>query len=223
MKKGLIALLVAVCLLLPCALAEQAVEYEPLLFTLWGDNSEGYEWSCEYEDNGVLEAPFVEYMDTENGVSYEYNFGVRAPGRAQVVFNYGANFALSMPERTMICTVIADESGACTVRRAERYSQDRILVVNLPSNPTTGVNWNYEEDPSGMVTLVSEEYTPLDEYLEGAGGNTEYTFRVEKSGEALLLFDYADMWNPDAEAQETYAVLVSANDAMEISISVDEQ
>lgn len=223
MKKGLIALLVAMCLLLPCALAEQAVEYEPLLFTLWGDNSEGYEWSCEYEDNGVLEAPFVEYMETENGVSYEYNFGVRAPGRAQVVFNYGANFALSMPERTMICTVIADESGACTVRRAERYSQDRILVVNLPSNPTTGVNWNYEEDPSGMVTLVSEEYTPLDEYLEGAGGNTEYTFRVEKSGEALLLFDYADMWNPDAEAQETYAVLVSANDAMEISISVDEQ
>lgn len=223
MKKGLIALLVAVCLILPCALAEQAVEYEPLLFTLWGDNSEGYEWSCEYEDNGVLEAPFVEYMETENGVSYEYNFGVRAPGRAQVVFNYGANFALSMPERTMICTVIADESGACTVRRAERYSQDRILVVNLPSNPTTGVNWNYEEDPSGMVTLVSEEYTPLDEYLEGAGGNTEYTFRVEKSGEALLLFDYADMWNPDAEAQETYAVLVSANDAMEISISVDEQ
>ena len=223
MKKGLIALLVAVCLLLPFALAEQAVEYEPLLFTLWGDNSEGYEWSCEYEDNGVLEAPFVEYMETENGVSYEYNFGVRAPGRAQVVFNYGANFALSMPERTMICTVIADESGACTVRRAERYSQDRILVVNLPSNPTTGVNWNYEEDPSGMVTLVSEEYTPLDEYLEGAGGNTEYTFRVEKSGEALLLFDYADMWNPDAEAQETYAVLVSANDAMEISISVDEQ
>ena len=199
------------------------MEYEPLLFTLWGDNSEGYEWSCEYEDNGVLEAPFVEYMETENGVSYEYNFGVRAPGRAQVVFNYGANFALSMPERTMICTVIADESGACTVRRAERYSQDRILVVNLPSNPTTGVNWNYEEDPSGMVTLVSEEYTPLDEYLEGAGGNTEYTFRVEKSGEALLLFDYADMWNPDAEAQETYAVLVSANDAMEISISVDEQ
>ena len=41
--------------------------------------------------------------------------------------------------------------------------------------------------------------------------------------EALLLFDYADMWNPDAEAQETYAVLVSANDAMEISLSVDEQ
>lgn len=169
MKKGLIALLVAACLLLPCAFAEQAVEYEPLLFTLWGDNSEGYEWSCDYEDNGVLEAPFVEYMETENGVCYEYNFGVRAPGRAQIVFNYGANFALSMPERTMICTVIADESGACTVRRAERYSQDRILVVNLPSNPTTGVNWNYEEDPSGMVTLVSEEYTPLDEYLEGAG------------------------------------------------------
>ena len=98
-----------------------------------------------------------------------------------------------------------------------------MLVVNLPSNPTTGVNWNYEEDLSGVVTLISEEYVPLDEFLEGAGGNTEYTFRVEKSGEALLLFDYADMWNPDAEAQETYAVLVSANDAMEISISVDEQ
>lgn len=222
MKKALIALLVALCMTLSCALAEQAV-VEPLLFTLWGDNSEGYEWSCDYEDNGVLEAPFVEYVETENGLGYAYSFGVQAPGRAQIVFNYGANFALSMPERTMICTVIVDENGGCTVRRAERYSGDHIIVVTLPSNPTTGVNWNYEEDPTGMVTLLSEEYVPLDAYLEGAGGHTEYTFRVEKSGESLLLFDYADMWNPDAEAQETYAVLVSANDAMEISLSVDEQ
>ena len=222
MKKALIALLIALCTLPLCARAEQ-VEFDPLQITLWGDNIEGYEWSCDYEDNGVLSSPFVEYVETENGVSSTYNFGVRAPGRAQVVFNYGANFALSMPERTMICTVIVDEDGSFTVRRAERYSGDHMLVVNLPSNPTTGVNWNYEEDLSGVVTLISEEYVPLDEFLEGAGGNTEYTFRVEKSGEALLLFDYADMWNPDAEAQETYAVLVSANDAMEISMTVDEQ
>ena len=222
MKKALIALLIALCTLPLCARAEQ-VEFDPLQITLWGDNIEGYEWSCDYEDNGVLSSPFVEYVETENGVSSTYIFGLQAPGRAQIVFNYGPNFALSMPERTMICTVIVDEDGGCTVRRAERYSGDHIIVVTLPSNPTTGVNWNYEEDPTGMVTLLSEEYVPLDAYLEGAGGHTEYTFRVEKSGESLLLFDYADMWNPDAEAQETYAVLVSANDAMEISLSVDEQ
>ena len=222
MKKALIALLIALCTLPLCARAEQ-VEFDPLQITLWGDNIEGYEWSCDYEDNGVLSSPFVEYVETENGVSSTYIFGLQAPGRAQIVFNYGPNFALSMPERTMICTVIVDENGGCTVRRAERYSGDHIIVVTLPSNPTTGVNWNYEEDPTGMVTLLSEEYVPLDAYLEGAGGHTEYTFRVEKSGESLLLFDYADMWNPDAEAQETYAVLVSANDAMEISLSVDEQ
>ena len=223
MKKALIALLLCACLLFPCAYAEAAVEYEPLLFTLWADNSEGYEWSCDYEDNGVLQAPFVEYADTENGLGYQYSFGVQAPGRAQIVFNYGPNYALSMPERTLICSVCAEADGSLSVRRAERYSQDHIIVVTLPSNPTTGADWNYEEDPTGMVTLVSEEYFPLDEYLDGAGGNTEYTFRVEKSGDALLLFDYADMWNPDAEARETYALLVSANDDLEISMSVDEQ
>ena len=104
MKKALIALLIALCTLPLCARAEQ-VEFDPLQITLWGDNIEGYEWSCDYEDNGVLSSPFVEYVETENGVSSTYIFGLQAPGRAQIVFNYGPNFALSMPERTMILLI----------------------------------------------------------------------------------------------------------------------
>ena len=73
-----------------------------------------------------------------------------------------------------------------------------------------------------MVTLISEEYEPINSLLEGAGGNTVYQMRVERPGETVLLFNYSNLWEPGAAAEETYAVVVTANEDMEISISIEE-
>lgn len=224
MKKHILWALMLAVLLSSDALAEQSAAFEPLRFTFWADGAAGYEWTCEYENNGVLAEPMQEVIEQAEGSDYEFNFGVLAPGKAEIFFNYGQNWLVSVPERSIICNVNVDEAGSCTVKRAEVYPDDQMLVFTLPSRPTTGWSWVYqgESEDGGMVSLVSEEYTPIDAALEGAGGNTVYQMRVERPGETVLMFNYSNLWEPTAAAQETYAVIVTANEDMEISISVEE-
>ena len=225
MKKALIALLIALCTLPLCALAEQA-EFDPLQITLWGDNIEGYEWFCDYEDNGVLDSPMQEYVegtDGASGGSYDFYFGVRAPGRVHLMFNYGASWGIEPPVRSALCTVTVREDGTQDVCWAECFTDDRMVEVRLPSNPTTGWNWGYAGDSAGTVTMLREDYAPYFEDLEGAGGVTTYELQVDAPGETLLLFNYANMWDPFAAAEESYVLRLVVSEDMEISMSVDDE
>lgn len=214
------AILIAL-LLLSFASAEEG--FEPLLFSLRGNLSRGYEWTCEYQANGVLSAPMEDFIaDTEGGDGiFEYHFGINSPGEAQIIFNYGPTMGISAPEQTVICSVNADESGETAVFWAQTYADDHTIMFILPANPTSGMNWNYAGDDSGVVALLSEEYASEFEYLEGAGGWITYLFRAEKPGKTLLMFDYCDMWNPFAAAEHTYAAELIVGENMEISLAVD--
>lgn len=220
--KKLAVLSIIFCLLLGCALAEGAA-YEPLHFSLWADTASGYEWTCEYDDNGVLATPMEEAVEQAEGSTYEYYFGVAKPGDAEIIFNYGLAWDLSAPVKSIICSITANEDGTVTVRRAETYSDDRLIEITLPCNPTTGWSWSYqgESEGTGMVSLLSENYEADNPHLEGAGGNMIYQLQVDKAGETVLLFNHANMWDPTAAAQESYAVVVYANEDMEFSISVE--
>ena len=214
------ALLIAV-LLLSAAFAEEG--FEPLLFSLRGNLSRGYEWTCEYQANGVLSAPMEDFIADPGGADgvFEYHFGVNQPGEAQIIFNYGPTLGISVPEQTVICSVNAGDGGETTVFWAQVYAGDNTIMFILPANPTTGMNWNYTGDDSGVVSFLGEEYTPEFEYLEGAGGWITYLFRAEKPGKTLLMFNYSDMWNPFAAAEHTYAAELIVGENMEISLAVD--
>lgn len=224
MKKFLCLALV-LCLLFSLACAEEVQsEYQPIHVSLWTDTAGGYEWTCEYDDNGVLSAPMEELVEESgDGGHHNFYFGVNKAGTAEIIFNYGVNYDVAVPERTVICTVNVDENGKNDVRWAESYSDDHMLMIILPSNITTGWGWSYQEDTTGMTTLVSEDYVPTDDLLEGAGGTTTYQIQVEKPGTAVLMFNYSNLWEPDAAAEETYSVIVTANEEMEISMTVDQQ
>lgn len=226
--KKLVCLALVLCLLCGIAAAEAQQETQqenqPIHISLWTDTAASYEWICEYDDNGVLSAPMEEVIETDmDGAHHNFYFGVNKAGTAEIIFNYGLSYEVAVPERTVICTVNVDENGKSDVRWAESYSDDHMLMVILPCNPTTGWGWGYQEDTTGMTTLVSEEYLPTDDFLEGAGGATTYQFKVEQPGTALLMFNYSNLWEPDAAAVETYSIIVTANEDMEISMTVDQQ
>lgn len=214
---------VLLCCLLFCTAAAEENQFQPIEISLWCDTESGYEWSCEYTDNGVLSEPMEEFVEESAGGNHNFHFGVLQSGWAQIIFNYGQNWDMSAPEKTVICSVSVDEAGKSSVRWAETYSDDHVILIRLPANPTTGWAWAYQEDTEGMVSLVSEEYAPDDPYLEGAGGASTYQLKVNKPGETVLMFNYSNLWEPGAAAQETYAVIVTANDDMEISLSIDEE
>ncbi len=218
------AALALALMLCACAAAEE-VQYEPIQISLWGEPANGYEWTCECEDNGVLEEPLVEYVegtDAGTGGSFEFYIGVRGPGRAHLVFNYGASWGIVAPARSAMCTAVVGEDGKSSLRWTECFADDRLLKVILPSNPTTGSDWSYAGDSAGIVTLLSENYAPLYPDLEGAGGNTTYELRVDAPGESLLLFNYANMWDPLSAAEESYVLRVQMTEDMEINVTVDE-
>lgn len=222
--KKLCRLALLLCLLCGIAAAESQQENQPIHISLWTDTAASYEWTCEYDDNGVLTAPMEEVVETElDGAHHNFYFGVNKPGTAEIIFNYGLNYEVAVPERTVICTVNVDEEGKSNVRWAESYSDDHMLMIILPCNPTTGWGWGYQEDTTGMTTFISEEYLPTDDFLEGAGGATTYQFKVEQPGTALLMFNYSNLWEPDAAAVETYSVIVTVNEDMEITMTVDQQ
>lgn len=228
MKKIILAVALATCLTFLCASAEvkqsaENVEYAPISFSFWCESAAGYEWSCEYEEDGILEAPFEEMVEGEDGqAKCEFSFGVRKSGTTTLIFNYCLSYGMAPPEKTVICIVAVDEAGDVRVRWVERFSGDNMLLISLPSNPTSGYNWDYAGDTAGIVTLVSEEYSAYDPYLEGAGGTTRYNLRADVPGETILLFNYADMWDPAAAAEESFAVFVDVSQSGEISLSVDE-
>lgn len=223
--KKINVLLLALCLLCGFAVAEEDESiYQPIHISLWTDLASGYEWTCEYDDNGVLSAPMEELIvEGDQGGQHDFYFGVNRSGEAEIIFNYGVSWDVTVPERTVICSVKVDENGKNSVCWAESYSDDHMLMVILPANPTTGWDWAYQEDASGMISLVSEDYAPTDDLLEGAGGNITYQFKVEKAGTAVLMFNYSQLWEPNAAAAETYSVVVTANENMEISMTVDQQ
>lgn len=214
------ALLIAL-LLLSCASAEQG--FEPLHFSLRGNLSLGYEWTCEYQDNGVLSAPMEDFVADQAGGDgiFEYHFGINKVGEAQIIFNYGPTLGIDPPSQTVICTVNADESGENRVFWAQVYADDGTIMFILPANPTTGMNWNFAGDDSGVVSFLGEEYTAEFEDLEGAGGWLTYLFRAEKPGKTLLMFNFSDMWDPFAAAEHTYTAELIVGENMEISLAVD--
>lgn len=217
-----LALLMLLCI---CASAEEA-QFDPVYVSLWGEPASGYEWTCEYEDNGVLDAPMQEYVEGADGAgggSYDFYFGVRAPGRVHLLFSYGVSWGIEAPARSALCTVTVREDGTQDVRWAECFTDDRLVEVRLPSNPTTGWNWDYAGDSAGTVTLLREDYAPYYEDLEGAGGVTTYELQVDAPGETLLLFNHASMWDPFAAAEESYVLRLVVSEDMEISMSVDDE
>ena len=223
-RTKLAAALALLMLLCSCASAEET-QFDPVHVSLWGEPASGYEWTCEYEDNGVLDAPMQEYVegtDGASGGSYDFYFGVRAPGRVHLMFNYGASWGIEPPVRSALCTVTVREDGTQDVCWAECFTDDRLVEVRLPSNPTTGWGWSYAGDSAGLLTLLREDYAPLYENLDGAGGNTTYELQVDAPGETLLIFDYTNMWDPFAAAEESYVLRLSISEDMAITMSVDD-
>lgn len=214
--KKILCFTLSCCLLLGGALGESA-GFAPLHFAFWADSAQGYEWSCGYQENGVLDAPVETYVAAENGLGGEYSFDFQplAPGRAHIAFNYGPNDSLSLPSQTVLYTVSVNEDGSSDLFCARRYSDDRSVEITLPA-PPAGCAWRCVSEENAMVRLVSQESGSS----EGGEAGTRFLYVLEQPGATVLRFECSDPWNPDADARLRYALDLTVNAEMEISMAV---
>jgi inhibitor of cysteine peptidase len=83
------------------------------------------------------------------------------------------------------------------------------LVVELPSNPTTGFSWTVAD--GGPLTQVGEaEYaTEAAPDVVGAGGTETFTFDAKKAGSGTLTLEYRRPWETGVEAEDVWSATIT--------------
>lgn len=82
-------------------------------------------------------------------------------------------------------------------------TQPEKFVVKLEGDPTTGYNWTYSAEPSGIVKQVTSDYVSEDTGLVGSDGEFVFVFEGVKEGDVQLVFEYAREWEEDTPPTRT--------------------
>ncbi len=76
----------------------------------------------------------------------------------------------------------------------------QMLIVSLPSNPTSGYRWNLREVSSEQLkSLGPEVFSSPENDLIGGDGISTWRFEAADSGSGRLYLTYQRPWESDAE------------------------
>jgi inhibitor of cysteine peptidase len=93
------------------------------------------------------------------------------------------------------------------------HRADASFEVTLPTNPTTGYQWQITHFDENILALTSKEYTSMKKKarLVGAGGLTRFIFRLKKGkvypADTMLQFKYLRIWDPKRANMTTVKVV----------------
>ncbi|MDD2708787.1 MAG: protease inhibitor I42 family protein [Verrucomicrobiae bacterium] len=84
-----------------------------------------------------------------------------------------------------------------------RTDVGNMFVVSLPSNPTTGYQWQLPpKTDDKVVQLLKQTYIRPKAKLAGAGGTDIWRFKAVGEGTVELVFSYARSWEKDVPPVE---------------------
>jgi inhibitor of cysteine peptidase len=87
-----------------------------------------------------------------------------------------------------------------------------VISIKLESNATTGYKWNLsEENSSGIISLVSSDYTEKEnkDNLVGVGGFETFTFKTVSRGSTTLILTYNRPWEKDIQPEKIFKLNIS--------------
>jgi inhibitor of cysteine peptidase len=101
----------------------------------------------------------------------------------------------------------ADNGQAIEANRGD------MIVVALPSNPTTGYQWDVVSEGNVLRQSGESEYIPdepPDSLVDGAGGTAIFRFEATGAGSAELALEYHRPWE-EVDPIDLFAVTVTVN------------
>lgn len=82
--------------------------------------------------------------------------------------------------------------------------------VSLDANPTTGFSWSVTQYDKKLLTLTGQQYQQPKTQLIGAGGQTVFTFSLNKGKKypksTQMDFTYARPWAHDSAMQRKVTI-----------------
>ena len=102
-----------------------------------------------------------------------------------------------------------DQQSDCPLR----LDNGQTLMINLPSNPTTGFRWIVVKAAPGVLKSMGPEvYTnPEDAGMVGSGGKSTWRFRAYQAGQDALLMQYQRPWEQGVAPAKTFACEISVD------------
>ena len=87
------------------------------------------------------------------------------------------------------------------------------FTITLDSNPTTGYQWQIAKAlDTGLIKLIDSQYIAPKTDLVGAPGHEEWHFKAQKSGKAIISFDYIRPWEKDELPVQTESFIIIIRD-----------
>ena len=87
------------------------------------------------------------------------------------------------------------------------------LILNLPSNPSTGYRWAVQDSAGGVLKALGPEVyrNPEDAGIVGAAGVSTWRFQAFAAGTGRLRLTYQKPWAPEVPPVETFDCAISVN------------
>ena len=120
----------------------------------------------------------------------------------------GCSTLVPQPTPTMIPNTLTENDNGKIIN----LNTSDIMVVRLPSNPSTGYTWEVQDlDDSVLEQLGDAEFESVDTApnLVGAGGTLVMTFRAIAPGTVVLTLVYHRPWEVDVLPIQTFSVTVT--------------
>jgi inhibitor of cysteine peptidase len=89
----------------------------------------------------------------------------------------------------------------------------QVLLLTLPSNPTTGYRWQVQNPASSILrSLGPEVYSnPEDSGMIGSAGQSVWRYQAANAGDGHLIMTYQQPWAPEVPPAQTFDCRISVN------------
>ncbi|WP_426140440.1 protease inhibitor I42 family protein [Pseudomonas sp. DWP3-1-2] len=90
----------------------------------------------------------------------------------------------------------------------------QMLMLTLPSTPTTGYRWHIQNPAQGILRSMGPEvYTnPEDNNMVGSAGQSVWRYKAAATGTGHLMMVYQQPWAPEVAPERTFDCVISVND-----------
>ncbi len=105
-------------------------------------------------------------------------------------------------------SLIVQKQSQCPLR----VSSGQLLMLTLPSNPTTGFRWVLRDGAETVLeSLGPEVYSnPEDAGLVGSAGLSTWRFNVKQAGAGHLRLAYQRPWETEVAPAKTFDCAIEA-------------
>ena len=105
--------------------------------------------------------------------------------------------------------VSLEEQGDCPLT----LKTGQILLLSLPSSPTTGYRWQIQNPAQSILRSLGPEvyHNPEDRNMVGSAGESVWRYQATTTGSGRLTMVYQQPWAPEVAPEQTFDCAITVN------------